>query len=136
MPIDVSLHDDQNTAIIRGYEHINEDEMRQMRAEFRGLADEHSIKRALVDARDVISLMGGQTLYIFQTGAAYGDLGNSKSLRTAIVLPGDPQAKTDLKFMLTVEANRGRYATEFFDTMDEAWTWLLDDAAPPLSYVD
>jgi hypothetical protein len=113
MPIDVTFREDDETIIVRGYDNVTEDEMYAMRAEFRRLLDENTVSQALVDGRKITSFMDGNTTTIYKAGSDYAVSGNPQTLRTAIVLPANPQARRDLEFLDTVEANRGRQDTKF-----------------------
>jgi hypothetical protein len=88
------------------------------------LCRQHSLRRILVDARELKGPVLPTTLDLFEFGSTWPVLGRKYSVRLAGVLPEDPQVRQWLSFGEQVGANRG-FHTASFENVEQARAWLL-----------
>jgi hypothetical protein len=125
MPYEVAI--DKANAVVRVRIHgtVSFDENCAARAEAARVLGDTGFHRLFVNLRDLTSNERGSTADCYDFGASYTQSGIPPSIRMAIVLPRDPARRSNVKFILTVAANRGM-STREFDDPETAHAWLLE----------
>jgi len=85
------------------------------------LCQENGCAKLLIDLREMLSTRF-TTTRCFTFGRSVAD--KPPFVRIAHVMPADAKSREDVRFVSTIEANRG-IASREFETIDDAKTWLI-----------
>jgi hypothetical protein len=129
MPYKVSYDKQDKIVIVRVFGKAIHDEHRFARKEAFQLCKENNCSGILVDLLD-LDTEKSTTLGCYESGESLAQGVVSPTTRIANVLPKDPKSAADVKFTVTVAANRGRI-TDVFDSIDEAKRWLIEGSVRP-----
>lgn len=127
MPIVFSLTDADTIGVIVLTGAIGVKDITEMRAETMRFVRDSNILNWIVDLSAVTSMVEASKLRLFLLGEDFRTVGFSLSSRTAIIEPIDQVARENARFLHMVEVNRGRGPIAYFDSHEEARSWLLLD---------
>lgn len=124
MPIEFTLLDDIRTIVITASGDVGHDEVRQMRTQTMSMLADTGYRNFLVDMRRVRSIVHGDDFATYSLGERFADLEFPADARTAVILPTEPRAREQAKFLHTVEVNRGRPALRYVEDLLAAKAWF------------
>ena len=124
MNIEFTVNKDDNVILITVINAVSVEELKRMRSKTIELLIETGIKNYVVDLSAVTSVFGQQTLTSFQLGKEFQEIKFPYSTKTAVILPTDEEARSQAKFLHTVEINRMRGPLEYVSSYAEALTWF------------
>lgn len=119
---------DSGTIVIRASGDVDAAAVEAMRRRTVELTGETGFRNYLVDMSELKSIANNDTFAAYDLGDRFGKAGISFSTRTAVILPTDPAARRQAKFLHTVELNRGRGDLDYVKNTEEARDWFRRSA--------
>jgi len=119
MPETITVREDLGVIEIRSYGKVTQVEMSTTRQRVDQIIQEQSLRKVLIDARDLTMTEG--TTSLFEFGASFDEAPSFRFVHLALIVA--EQSEKDLHFLATVAQNRG-LQVKVFDSVDEGLEYL------------
>jgi len=123
-----SILEDHEAVVISVSGHVTQDEAHEMRSRILAIIEKTGFSRFVMDISELLSIEQGSTFAAFELGRNFRESGFPLQSKTAVILPVDPKAREQAKFLHTVQINRGRGELKYVNSIDDGLFWFRSTA--------
>ena len=124
MSIEFRINKKDQAILIVAVGDVSSYEMQEMRQRTVELLSETGIDNYVVDLSAVTSFVEHNTLATYKLGKEFQEIEFPLSAKTAVILPINEDALSQVKFLHTVEVNRMRGPLKYVSSYEEALSWF------------